>query len=262
MANQDERRNHGKNPAWRDAVSAAATAVAAARGAAMKLLARRRPPGIAVGLAMSMACVIAGPPAADAQPPPGSPGSGVIVALDEPATLAVLPLGLADQLRRRFPELAVRATGLGIHGLLSRDLAATGRFRLVTARSEVVEELVNRNWVASSGAADLEAAMRYGELLGARYVVWGELYDFGSRKVKRKTFETGVAVQLRLVDVATGATASAAASGTAVLKGQAFPLAFAPDFAASPVGAAAAAAFAEAVPQLLARIPDLAAARR
>jgi hypothetical protein len=199
---------------------------------------------------------------ASARPQSGAPGAALVTAGGDADVLAVLPLALADQLRRRFPELSVRAIGLGIHTLLSRDLAATERFRLVTARPEVVEEMVNRGWVASTGAADASEAVRYGELLGARYVVWGEVYDFGSRKVKRKTFETGVAVQLRLVDVVSGASASAAASGTVVLRAEPFPLAFSPDFAASPVGAATEAALAEAVPQLLARLPDLAAARR
>ena len=180
----------------------------------------------------------------------------------EPPSLAVLPLGLADQLRRRFPELAVRGTGIGVHNLLVRELAVSGGFRLVAARAEEVVDLVNRQWVASTGAADAELAVSYGRLLGVRYVVWGEVYDFGSRRVKRKTVETGLAVQLRVVDVATAAEASAAASGTAVRRGEVFALAANPDFADTPLGAAAEAAFAAAVPQLLARLPDLVAAER
>ena len=213
-------------------------------------------------LAMAVAAVAAagGPPAAPEQAPAGGVAVAPPESAGEPASLAVLPLGLADQLRRRFPELAVRGTGIGVHNLLVRELAVTGGFRLVAARVEEVTDLVNRQWVASTGAADAELAVRYGRLLGVRYVVWGEVYDFGSRRVKRKTVETGLAVQLRVVDVATGAEASAAATGTAVRRGEVFALTANPDFADSPLGAAAEAAFAEAVPQLLARLPDLEAA--
>ena len=175
-----------------------------------------------------------------------------------PATLAVLPLGLSDQVRRQFPELAGRGTGAAVHALLSRSLEASGRFRLLAARPEVEEDLLNRGWVASTGAVDVESARRYGELLGARYAVFGEVYEFATRRLKRHTAETAVAVQLRLVDVASGVTVSAAATGTASRKGEVFPLGAGPDFTASSLGAATEAALSEAVYQLLARLPDLA----
>lgn len=228
----------------------------------------RRPVLAAVALAALAAVAPAAtssglpPPAAPGQGPAGGAETAPAGTAGELTPLAVLPLGLDDQLRRRFPELAGRSTGLGVHALLGRELATTGRFRLVAARPEEVADLLNRQWVASTGAADADLALSYGRLLGVRYVVWGEVYDFGSRRVKRKTVETGLAVQLRVVDVTSGAEASSAATGTAVRRGEVFSLAATPDFADSPLGAAAEAAFAEAVPQLLARLPDLVAAER
>jgi Peptidoglycan-synthase activator LpoB len=225
---------------------------------------RSRPPLplALLGLAALAALVRLAPasPLAAQTPPPEAvePAAAAADETVEPATLAVLPLGLADQVRRQFPELAGRGTGAAVHALLARSLEASGRFRLLAARPEVEEDLLNRGWVASTGSVDVESARRYGELLGARYAVFGEVYEFATRRLKRHTAETAVAVQLRLVDVASGVTVSAAATGTASRKGEVFPLGAGPDFTASSLGAATEAALAEAVYQLLARLPDLA----
>ena len=128
----------------------------------------------------------------------------------------------------------------------------TGRFRFVEDKPEVVEDLLNRQWMASTGAVDADSAVRYGRLLGARYVVYGEVYDFATRRVKRRTAETRIAIQVRLVDVETTEYVPASGVGVVVLKGEeVFPLGDGVEFARSTVGQATEASLAEAVPQLL-----------
>lgn len=178
-----------------------------------------------------------------------------------PIPIAVLPLGLSDETRRRYPQLSERNVGFGVHNMLVEDLYDTGRFRFVEDKPEVVEDLLNRQWVASTGAVDTDSAVRYGRLLGARYVVYGEVYDFATRRVKRRTAETRIGIQLRLVDVETTEYVPASATGTVVLKGEVFSLKDSVEFTRSTVGQATAASLEKAVPELLARFDRFRAAR-
>jgi len=202
----------------------------------------------------------AAPPAAEAAPgAAGEPAAATAPEAAEPDSripIAVLPLGLTDETRRRYPQLAERNVGFGIHNLLVDLLYDTGRFRFVEDKPEVVEDLVQRQWVASTGAVDVGSAVRYGHLLGARYVIYGEVFDFSTRRVKRRTSETRIGIQIRLVDVETSEYVPASATGVVTVKGETFPKGDNVEFARGTVGQATSASLAQAVPQLLERFAE------
>lgn len=225
----------------------------------------------------SPGCATAAPPqqpAAEPAPPaeqtaapetPAPPEPAAAVAADgappaaaAPIPIAVLPLGLTDETRRHYPQLSDRGVGFGVHNMLVDQLYDTGRFRFVEEKSEVVEDLLNRQWVASTGAVDAASAVAYGNLLGARFVVYGEVFDFGVRTINRKLVETRIALQVRIVDVETTEYVPASGSGSVeVRKRDVFPLGDEVEFARSTVGLATEQALAAAVPELMRRFAQL-----
>jgi curli biogenesis system outer membrane secretion channel CsgG len=123
---------------------------------------------------------------------------------------AVLPFGLPEQVARRYPHLLEKSVGLGIYNLLTQELYRTGRFRLVERDPKVMEAVLKEHELAFSGLVDPGTAARIGRFLGARVVVYGEVYDYSEGIVEKttgfKTVQTPrvrVGVQMRVVDVET-----------------------------------------------------------
>ena len=179
-------------------------------------------------------------------PPGGARG-------EEPIPVAVLPLGLTAETHERYPQLADSNVGFGIHNMLVNQLFDTGRFRLVEDKKEVVEDLVERQWQSSTGAVGEDSAVEYGKLLGARYVLYGEIYDFSTRRARKKLWETRISLQVRLVDVETSEYVPASGKGTVTHKGKIFPRKDLVTFARSTIGQASEQAMQHAVTQLLER---------
>ncbi len=191
----------------------------------------------------------------DAQPElPASLDPDGGAAADTRVPIAVLPLGLAAATAERYPQLAERNVGLGIHNMLVDRLYDSGRFRMVEDKQEVVDDLVNRQWMAASGGVSKDSAVRHGQLLGARWVIYGEVYDFSSQPVTRKRSETRISLQIRLVNVETSEYIPASGAGAETRKGKIFRLDQV-EFARSTVGQATQLALEEAVPKLLRRFP-------
>lgn len=138
-----------------------------------------------------------------AAPPPLAQYTG-------PKTVAaVLPLGLSAKAAAAYPHLLTKDVGLGIHNRVVEALFDTNRFRFVEEKPEIVKDVLDRQWLSSSGMVDQATAVQMGKLLGARKVIYGEVYDFaqGGEKVGlggvAKDFNTRMGVQVRCVDVET-----------------------------------------------------------
>lgn len=128
----------------------------------------------------------------------------------EKTPLAVLPMGLSKIAAERYPQLLERSVGMGVHNVLNEDLYETGRFRLVEADESVIEKVFKQQWLAASGAVDESTAVELGKILGARKVIYGEVFDYSEGKTERTTgFSTKttpcirVGIQVRLTDVET-----------------------------------------------------------
>lgn len=170
--------------------------------------------------------------------------------------VAVLPLGLTETTSRRYPQLAERNVGLGVHNMLVNHLYDTGRFRFVEEKPDVVADLLDRQWVSSTGAVSAETAVAHGRLLGARYVLYGEVYDFGLRTLGTATAETRIAVQVRLVDVETSEYVPASGAGEVRREGEVLATESEVAFARSTVGLATDEALAAAVETLMKRFRE------
>lgn len=187
---------------------------------------------------------------------PALPQTEATAAVSDARTpIAVLPLALRPQIRELYPQLAQRSVGLGVHNMLLDRLLEVDRFRFVEENPEVLEDLIERQWLATTGAVSAETAVRQGRLLGASYVVYGEVSQFSSQKIEKKTYETRIGIQVRLVDVETGELVPASGTGAVTRKGAIYTKGDPVEFARSTVGEATQAALAEAVAGLMRRFP-------
>lgn len=140
---------------------------------------------------------------AKAEPPP-------LVKYTGPKTVAaVLPLGLSARAAAAYPHLLAKDVGLGIHNRVVETLFDTNRFRFVEEKPEIIKDVLDRQWLSSSGMVDQTTAVKMGKLLGARKVIYGEVFDFaqGGEKIGvngvAKDLTTRMGVQVRCVDVET-----------------------------------------------------------
>lgn len=116
-------------------------------------------------------------------------------------TVAVI--GLSKRAVDEYPELRALRVGQGLNSMLGRVARESGRFRLVEEKAEVLRGIIDRQTMQNAPEFDQATAVTVGKLLGARYVIYGEVYDFASPKENRGKLY--VAVQVRLVDVETAA---------------------------------------------------------
>jgi len=115
---------------------------------------------------------------------------------------AVAVIGLARKGLDDYPELRSMRIGQGVQQILTRAAADTKKFTLVEEKSEVIDTLVKTAWTERSAAFDQTQAVEVGKLMGAHYVIYGQVYDFASPTENRgKLF---MAIEVRMVDVQTG----------------------------------------------------------
>lgn len=127
----------------------------------------------------------------------------------EKTIVAVLPLGLSKRAAQRYPHLLRKDVGMGVHNRMVEALYDTGRFRLVEEKRGVIKEVMDRQWMSSAGMVDEKTAVKLGKMLGAKKVLYGEVYDYAEGgevvtglKVKKR-FKIRVGIQIRYVDVET-----------------------------------------------------------
>ncbi len=165
----------------------------------------------ALVLCSLLAAACASVSAVDEKPAPA--GSAPVVYPDyagEKTPLAVLPMGLSQQAAKRYPHLMESSVGMGVHNMLTDALYRTKRFRFVEQDENVVKEVFRKQWLAASGAVDQSSAVELGKVLGAKKVIYGEVYDYSEGKSetitgvrKSVTPRVRVGIQVRLVDVET-----------------------------------------------------------
>jgi hypothetical protein len=89
-------------------------------------------------------------------------------------------------------------------------------------------------------------------------VVYGEVFDFATRKVNRKEVSTRIGIQVRMVDVETSEYVPATGTGEVTMRRRdAFDPGDDVEFALSTVGQATEASLARAVPELMERFGRL-----
>lgn len=123
--------------------------------------------------------------------------------------VAVLPLGLSERAAKAYPHLLKKDVGMGMHNRVVEVLFDTNRFRFVEEKPEVIKDVLDRQWMSSAGMVDQKTAIELGKVLGAKKVIYGEVYDYAQGQDQitgfsiQKNMTTRVGVQIRYVDVET-----------------------------------------------------------
>jgi hypothetical protein len=113
----------------------------------------------------------------------------------------VAVIGLSKRDTDEYEELRTLRVGQGLRQVLSRTVRDVKQISLVEEKSEVLVGLAERQWAQQGAAFDPATAVQAGKLMGAKYVLYGEVYDFASPRENRGKLY--IAVQVRLVDVET-----------------------------------------------------------
>ncbi|MEZ0328282.1 MAG: CsgG/HfaB family protein [Dissulfuribacterales bacterium] len=92
--------------------------------------------------------------------------------------VAVLPLGLSEQAAKRYPRLLDKSVGMGIHNMVVEAMYDSNRFTFVKEKPEIIKDVMNRQWMSSAGMVDQGTAVEMGRMLGAKKVIYGEVYDY------------------------------------------------------------------------------------
>lgn len=123
--------------------------------------------------------------------------------------VAVLPLGLSEQAAKRYPRLLDKSVGMGVHNMVVESLYDSNRFTFVEEKPEIIKDVMDRQWMSSAGMVDQGTAVEMGRMLGAKKVIYGEVYDYaeGGERVAgfsaQRSSHVRMGVQVRCVDVET-----------------------------------------------------------
>lgn len=168
----------------------------------------------------------------------------------EPLPVYVARFDLASKVVESWPELGEARVGLGLANRIAEAVYASGRFRLLEEKAEVVARLADflRGEAAETVAGPEEAPwLLYGEVTAVEQRQRERVAGLAGRGEA----ETTVRVQVRLVERATRRAWAASGSGTAT--GEGFSAA---RLAEGAVAEATEAAVREAVARLVAELGE------
>jgi len=89
------------------------------------------------------------------------------------------------------------------------SLYDSNRFTFVEEKPEIIKDIMDRQWMSSAGMVDQATAVSMGRMLGAKKVIYGEVYDYaeGGERVAglsaQRSSHVRMGVQVRCVDVET-----------------------------------------------------------
>jgi len=127
----------------------------------------------------------------------------------EKLTIAVI--GLRNETDSPDPAFRELRVGFGLSNMLATALFETGRFRLVERNQEIIEHVIKEQWLGQTGYINPMTAAETGKMVGAKAVVYGQVTEFGIRKVGfyagvygRRNITTRIAIDVKMVSTETG----------------------------------------------------------
>jgi len=125
--------------------------------------------------------------------------------------VALLKVGISDELYETFPELRDARIGLGVTNMVIEYLDWTNRFEFVEEKSEIKNRMKSQ-WVASRKGVSENKVYGMGKITLAEYFVTIEIYDFSVSEDEvlslkdgsKQTQTTRLGLQVRFTDAETG----------------------------------------------------------
>ncbi len=129
----------------------------------------------------------------------------------EPVPVAILSIGVSEEVLAQYPELGDYRVGLGLSNITVAFMEETFRFEFVETKDEIKNRMVSQYKAAAKGLLTESYELK-GNIVGAKYFGYIEVYDFSISEDETVSLKDGVknvvntrlGLQVRLVDAQSG----------------------------------------------------------
>ena len=129
----------------------------------------------------------------------------------EPVPVALLNIGITEDVLNMYPELRDFRVGLGLTNITVAFLDETFRFQFVETRDEIKDRMVTQYKASQKGFTSNDINIK-GKITLAKYFIYIEVYDFSVSEDEtinlkdgvKNTLVTRLGMQVRAVDAETG----------------------------------------------------------
>jgi len=141
----------------------------------------------------------------------------------DPTTVALLSIGVSDEVLSQYPELGDYRVGLGLTNITVAFLDETFRFEFVETKDEIKNRMVTQYKASQKGITANEINI-VGKIMLAKYFCYIEVYDFSISEDEtlnlkdgvKNTLVTRLGLQVKMVDAETGLYMTGSGLGKAV----------------------------------------------
>lgn len=129
----------------------------------------------------------------------------------KPVPVALLSIGISDQVLAQYPELGDYRVGLGLANIVVAFMDETFRFEFVETKDEIKDRMVSQYKASKAGLSTEQIELK-GNIVLAKYIGYVEVYDFSISEDEtlnlkdgvKNTVNTRLGLQLKLVDSQSG----------------------------------------------------------
>ena len=129
----------------------------------------------------------------------------------DPIPVALLNVGLTDDILTQYPELGDYRVGLGLTNITVAFLDETFRFSFVETKEEIKDRMIVQFKASQKGFTANEIEIR-GKITLAKYFAYVEIYDFSISEDETINLKDGIknkvvtrlGLQVKMVDAQTG----------------------------------------------------------
>jgi len=129
----------------------------------------------------------------------------------KPVPVALLSIGISDEVLAQYPELGDYRVGLGLANIVVAFMDETFRFEFVETKDEIKDRMVSQ-YKASKAGLSTETIELKGNIVLAKYIGYVEVYDFSISEDETLNLKDGVknvvntrlGLQIKLVDSQSG----------------------------------------------------------
>lgn len=129
----------------------------------------------------------------------------------KPVPVALLSIGISDEVLAQYPELGDYRVGLGLANIVVAFMDETFRFEFVETKDQIKDRMVSQ-YKASKAGLSTETIELKGNIVLAKYIGYVEVYDFSISEDETLNLKDGVknivntrlGLQLKLVDSQSG----------------------------------------------------------
>ena len=139
----------------------------------------------------------------------------------KPIPVALLTIGISDEVLSQYPELGDYRVGLGLANIVVAFMDETFRFEFVETKDEIKDRMVAQMKASDKGISANKIELK-GNIMLANYFGYVEIYDFSISEDEtinlkdgiKNTLVTRLGLQLKLVDAETGLYMTGSGLGT------------------------------------------------